>query len=193
MPRNATDTKNRILSASRTLYSSHGFDGTTMDDILTASGITKGAFYHHFKSKESLCHAVLDQVIADYHKLAESLDQDLAPIERLKQMISRLGELNASGEWVNCRLILRFSTDSHESRPKIKRKLRDFWIWQENFYEELIAQCRNSGQLTQHLDAKTQARLIIATIAGANLLDRSLPSDTTPAEIAEILIHSLTP
>ncbi len=69
MARHPTDTKLRILKVARTLYSTHGFEGTTLDDIITASGVTKGAFYHYFKSKESLCIAVLDEVIDEYSKL----------------------------------------------------------------------------------------------------------------------------
>ena len=60
MPRTRTDTKSRILKATRTLYSTHGCDGTTLEDIITASGITKGAFYHHFRSKQELGMAVLE-------------------------------------------------------------------------------------------------------------------------------------
>lgn len=193
MSGNSNQTKERILKAGRTLYSMHGFDGTTMEDILTASAITKGAFYHHFKSKEALCHAVLDEVIGDYQALAESIDPDLEPIEQLRQMITKLAQLNSSGEWVNCRLMLRFSSDSHETHPKIKRKVRNFWQWQHTYYEELIEKCRGAGQLTNHLDANTQTNLIIATIAGTIIMEKNSPSTTPLADLVEIVIHSLTP
>ncbi len=122
MSRRPTDTKSRILKTTRTLYSTYGCDGTTLDDIITAAGITKGAFYHYFKSKESLCEAVIEQLVADYHRLTESIDQQLQPIDRLRWIIHELSSLNASGEWVNCRLIIRLTLDSHESNPKIQHK-----------------------------------------------------------------------
>ena len=52
MARKATNTKSRILQVARTLYSTHGCDNTTLDDIITATGITKGAFYHYFDNEK---------------------------------------------------------------------------------------------------------------------------------------------
>ena len=101
MARRATNTKSRILKAARTLYSTHGFEGTTLGDIITACGITKGAFYHYFKSTAGLCEELLDEVIADYHNLAESGEADLGPVEQLRHVLNRIAELNTSGEWVN--------------------------------------------------------------------------------------------
>jgi TetR/AcrR family transcriptional repressor of nem operon len=152
MARKATNTKSRILQMTRTLYSTHGCDNTTLDDIITASGITKGAFYHYFKSKESLCEAVIDLVIADYQDLADTLDSDSSPIDQLQEMIAKLAKLNASGEWVNCRLILRLSVDSHESQPQIRQKIDKFWKIQDllrNIQPFLWDQIRMTSLLNQ--------------------------------------------
>ncbi|MGI6271975.1 MAG: TetR/AcrR family transcriptional regulator [Anaerohalosphaeraceae bacterium] len=96
MARSAVNTRSRILQTARTLYSAHGCDTTTLEDIITAAGITKGAFYHYFKSKESLCEAVMDQVIEDYQQLAATLNNDAEPIDQLREMITKLARLNPS-------------------------------------------------------------------------------------------------
>ncbi len=41
----------------------HGYGGASLDRILTNAGVTKGALYHHFKSKADLLHAVMDDVL----------------------------------------------------------------------------------------------------------------------------------
>jgi TetR/AcrR family transcriptional repressor of nem operon len=164
------------MKAARTLYSSHGCDGTTLDDIITASGITKGAFYHYFKSKESLCEGVLDEVIEDYRAIALSIDEELEPIERLSKFLDTIAELNGSGEWVNCRLILRFSTNTFDSHPQIQRRLKSFWQWQISFYEELFEQCRQVGQISTEIDTKTQTRILMSAMAGAIMLDKAAPT-----------------
>jgi AcrR family transcriptional regulator len=191
MPRTQTDTKQRILNVTRTLYSAHGCENTTIDDIITAIGITKGAFYHYFKSKEDLCKTVIAQVIEDYQNLAQSIDQNIEPIEQLRQMIEKLSQLNTSGRWVNCRLIIRLSTDSHQSYPKIQRKIRDFWQWYSGFYEELIEKCRSAGQINTDLDSKTQTQLLMAVMTGAIMLEKLGRDKQSFTELSTTIIDML--
>ena len=57
-------TRERLLqAASREIYRS-GFQSASVDTILAVAGVTKGALYYHFDSKEALGHAVIDEVIA---------------------------------------------------------------------------------------------------------------------------------
>lgn len=191
MSRTHTDTKQRILNVTRTLYSAHGCENTTIDDIITAIGITKGAFYHYFKSKEDLCITVIAQIIEDYQNLAQSINQNIEPIEQLRQMIEKLSQLNSSGQWVNCRLIIRLSTDSHQSYPKIQRKIRDFWQWYSAFYEELIEKCRNAGQINTRLDSKTQTQLLMAAMTGAIMLEKVGRDKKSFAELSTTIIDML--
>jgi len=192
MPRRPTNTKLRILKAARTLYSTHGFGGTSLDDIITAAGITKGAFYHYFKSTAGLCEQLLDDVIADYRQLAQSIDPDIAPIEQLRYMLETLARLNASGEWVNCRLILRLSAESHESRTQIQHKLAGFWQWYTDFFEQLILKCRSAGEISTQLDPKTQTRLLMSILAGSITLERISPAASAFDHLADLVINSLS-
>ncbi|WP_276936081.1 TetR/AcrR family transcriptional regulator, partial [Dielma fastidiosa] len=51
-------TVEKILEVSLKLFSEKGYEKTTMQDIVNALGMSKGAIYHHFKSKEELVDAV---------------------------------------------------------------------------------------------------------------------------------------
>jgi AcrR family transcriptional regulator len=63
--RNPERTRERLLQAAfKEIYES-GFRGTDLDTILRTAGVTKGAMYHHFKNKEALGYAVVDEVIRD--------------------------------------------------------------------------------------------------------------------------------
>lgn len=50
----AEETRARILDAARACFSRNGYDATSVADICIESGVTKGAFYYHFPSKQSL-------------------------------------------------------------------------------------------------------------------------------------------
>ena len=62
-PRNPQRTRERLLQAAfQEIYRS-GFRGTDLETILDTAGVTKGALYHHFDSKEALGYALVDEVI----------------------------------------------------------------------------------------------------------------------------------
>jgi len=191
MPRIPTDTKERILKAAGSLYSNHGCEGTTLDDILTASGITKGAFYHYFKSKGDLCMALLDNVIEEYQQLVNSIDPAITPFEQLESFLSELIRLNGSGEWINCRLILRLSSETHTGHPDTDQRIGQFWQWYEDFYIELIEKSIKQGKLNSRIDAGMQAKLLISTISGFITLDNIDQTDHDMANILDALIKLL--
>jgi AcrR family transcriptional regulator len=64
-PRDPQRTRKRLLKAAFQEIHLSGFRSADMDAILAEAGVTKGALYHHFDSKEALGYAVVDEVIAD--------------------------------------------------------------------------------------------------------------------------------
>jgi AcrR family transcriptional regulator len=53
-PEHALQTRARIIESARCLFNRHGFEQVTIDQIMAAAGLTRGAFYHHFRSKDEL-------------------------------------------------------------------------------------------------------------------------------------------
>src|SRR6202030_509755 len=83
--RDSERTRERLLqAASREIYRS-GFQSAGLDTILASAGVTKGALYYHFKSKEALGHAVVEEIIAaDVHgKWVRPLQSVKDPIDAL--------------------------------------------------------------------------------------------------------------
>lgn len=75
MPRDGAPTRERILAAARRLVIDNGFRATTVDAVIAASGTSKGAFFHHFASKQDLAAALVGQYVADD---LEMLEQGMA-------------------------------------------------------------------------------------------------------------------
>ena len=53
-PEHAVQTRARIVESARRLFNRRGFEQVTIDQIMAAAGLTRGAFYHHFHSKNEL-------------------------------------------------------------------------------------------------------------------------------------------
>ncbi|MGI9420222.1 MAG: TetR/AcrR family transcriptional regulator, partial [Geminicoccaceae bacterium] len=61
MPSKGEITRERILAAAETLVLEKGYAGTKLDDVLKATGLAKGAFFHHFNGKADLARAVVER------------------------------------------------------------------------------------------------------------------------------------
>ena len=60
MRQRSEETRTRIMDSALKLFSTRGFSAASVDDICQEAGISKGAFYHHFESKQALFLALLD-------------------------------------------------------------------------------------------------------------------------------------
>ncbi len=90
--RDSERTRERLLhAASREIYRS-GFQSASLDTILAVAGVTKGALYYHFDSKEALGHAVVEEVIApDVHgKWVRPFQHGEDPIDALIGAVRRI-------------------------------------------------------------------------------------------------------
>jgi AcrR family transcriptional regulator len=78
-------TRAAIVAAARELFGEHGYDGTSIDAILRATGMARGALYHHFPNKEALFDAVLDAEIAAVAKASANAARAAGdPVESLR-------------------------------------------------------------------------------------------------------------
>lgn len=83
------ETVNLILDVAGRLFMEKGYEHTSIQDIIdNLGGLSKGAIYHHFKSKEEILDAVTDRIMEESNrKLAGTLDRrDLNGLEKLRTL-----------------------------------------------------------------------------------------------------------
>ncbi len=61
----AESTRRALLDSARSLFGERGYAGTSVDEVVRHAGLTKGALYHHFRDKDDLFRAVLEEVKRD--------------------------------------------------------------------------------------------------------------------------------
>jgi TetR/AcrR family transcriptional repressor of nem operon len=67
-------TRARIVDSARVLFNRHGFESVSIDDVMKNAGLTRGGFYHHFPSKQSLYAAAVSS-FTSCNPFAERLEQ----------------------------------------------------------------------------------------------------------------------
>jgi AcrR family transcriptional regulator len=80
-------TKQKIINKSLQLFSVKGYYNTSINDILEATGLTKGGLYGHFKSKEEIWYAVYDMAVSIWKDIVfkdiRKIDDPLKKIEKI--------------------------------------------------------------------------------------------------------------
>ena len=116
------DARTRLLDAARDIIRVKGFAATSIDDLCRSAGVTKGSFFHHFRSKEALGVAAAELwaetanalfAAAPYHAPEDPLDRVLAYVAFRKAMITgSLGEFTC--------LVGTMAQEVHEEWPAIR-------------------------------------------------------------------------
>lgn len=90
------DSRTRLLDAALNVFRAKGYTATRVEDVCAAAGLTKGSFFHHFRTKDELAIAatgrwtdVTGEIFrtADYNKPADPLDRLLGYLDFRKQLL----------------------------------------------------------------------------------------------------------
>lgn len=85
-------TRQDILQEAFNLIYVNGYQATSIDDIITATRVTKGAFYYHFQNKDEMGLAMINEVMYPHmhESFVEPIENSQSPVEDLYGMVSYL-------------------------------------------------------------------------------------------------------
>ncbi|MGF7059164.1 TetR/AcrR family transcriptional regulator [Brassicibacter mesophilus] len=91
------ETQRKLYEIAKKLFSEHDFDTVGVEDITDEAGITKGAFYVHFRSKDALIALLIADYVArldtDYKTFLETLPQDMPASQMLLALTEKIADL----------------------------------------------------------------------------------------------------
>ncbi|MGK5628479.1 TetR/AcrR family transcriptional regulator [Streptomyces sp. URMC 123] len=158
-PRRDTYTPESLLAVAVQVFNERGYDGTSMEHLSRAAGISKSSIYHHVRSKEELLRLALSRALDG---LFAVLDEPGAgqgrAIERLEYVTRRTAEvLMAELPYVTLLLRVRGNTDTE--RWAMERR-REF----DHEVAELLKKAAADGDLRTDVDARLATRLLFGMI-----------------------------
>jgi AcrR family transcriptional regulator len=177
----AIRTHRTILLAAAKVFEERGYQAATISEILTAAGVTKGALYFHFKSKEELALGVLDaqdsQFVAPSRacKVQELLDVVVLHAYRLQ---------NDPMVRASVRLAMDQKAADLDRRGPFQR-------WSE-MVQELLGKAQAQGELLPHVVPAATADVFVGAFAGVQSMSQAFSDyEDLMGRVVELVRHLL--
>lgn len=186
----AAATRRRILDAAITLFAENGYGETGLADILQRAGVSKGAFYYHFDSKEAVASAIIGEFQL---RLVEAVNGQFDP-----ERPSLEGIVRATFA-VQCLMRSDVSIKiGHELSQALSQVsmagAKMYSEWTERF-AEMVCAVIATGELSAEVDPADASDAIWAGVLGSHLVSAALPDNpyVRLARSWRVLLHSLLP
>ena len=195
MQQRSEETRNHILKAAQRLFSTNGYDATGVAEICQAAGVSKGAFYHQFPSKQAVFLKLLEnwlEILDGGLKVISQGTQDVPHI--LLQMSEILTEVlqTADGQLP---MFLEYWLQASRDEAIWKATIAPYRHYQE-FFTALVQRGVDEGSFRE-VDARIAAQTLVALAVGLLLQGLLNPRGTdwaqTPRQCMQLFLESLRP
>lgn len=165
-----------LLRTAAKMFAERGYTATTQNDLITASGLTKGAFYFYFRSKLDLALAVVtDQETRWLSHISERVLAAPTAVEQLREVIPALLDLFASdpGAWSVMRLCKELADNPEAS--DMRKPMAD-WV---ALVADIVRRGQAEGDLRDSLDPEDIAVVLVAAFDGLKSITDVLAPEAT--------------
>lgn len=176
--RNAASTRSSILEAAQDLVLQHGFSATTVDAVIGVAGISKGAFFHHFPSKQALGRSLLERYAAADIEMLEAfmVRAEAETDDPARQLLSFIRAFeDASDELFSepgC-LFVSFVYEQAHDRPEANEIIgNNIELWRRRLGEKL-SQALAERSPSVKTDVESVADLMFTVFEGSFILARA--------------------
>ncbi|MGA2250461.1 TetR/AcrR family transcriptional regulator [Terracidiphilus sp.] len=171
MARKGETTRQMIVAAAAPIFNRRGYEGTSMQDVMEATGLEKGGLYRHFSGKEELAAEALRYSLRQSVKLRiEHVDGGHGALALLRSLVKRFVEKPSSMPG-GCPL-MNTAIDSDDDNPTLRglvhEALRD---WRMRLIKVIGDGIRN-GEIKTETVPREIANTIIASLEGALMISR---------------------
>jgi TetR/AcrR family transcriptional repressor of nem operon len=187
------ETKRKLVDAGVKLMRARGYNATTVDDICADAGVTKGGFFHYFKSKDDIARTALtyfhedkvhDYEQAPFRKYADPLDRVFGRLDYVKESVGGHGRVTKG-----C-LIGMFAQELAVTNPEIRDVCETFFARMIRDFSHDLAEAKTAHAPDAKFDPKAVAQLYISVVQGSLMLAKIAgKNDALHSSIEQFRVH----
>jgi len=165
--------KDNIIHESQKLFSLNGFLNTGINEIINASGTSKGGFYNHFSSKEELFFEVLSEAQKIWREKVFSGVRDLlSSSDKLKLIFRNYGikYLRDSENFPGGCMFITLSIELDDQRPHLMKEVNQGFNGFIELLKELLEEGMEKGEFSSKTDVEKTALFLFTNMLGLSVL-----------------------
>lgn len=171
-------TKQGIIQQAAVLFNKKGFDGASISDVMTATGLEKGGIYRHFDSKDDLAlqafeHAV-DLVNSRY---LGAIRQSHNALERLNGVVDKFAELQSETPIRGGCPIMNTAIDSDDGHPGLRSRAQEALRTWHRMLTSVVERGIERGEIRSDADPAACATHLISLLEGGLMMSRLMDDE----------------
>jgi AcrR family transcriptional regulator len=159
------ETQHAILNSSLELFSKNGYDATSVAEICEKANVSKGAFYHHFPSKQDLFLALMRTWLSDVEGLFQSAGEETSNVPQIIENLAAISGGIFDALEGGFPILLEFWTQANRQAVVWQRAVEPYRQFLD-FFSKLVQQGIEEGSFKKDLDPETCARVLTSVAMG---------------------------
>lgn len=194
MARTKTFEQEAVLERAMHVFWRQGFESTSIQDLVDATGINRASMYATFGDKEHLFLAAIDLYLARVNakRLAILAERGSAP-EILQRYFDDLIQFSTGeGRRLGC-LLTNTAVELAPRNDRVGAKLREVMGRVEEAFYKLLRGGQAQGEVTREQDARAMARFLVGTVQGLRVLARANPDEAVLRDVVRVTLKAIAP
>lgn len=173
----------QILEAAWTCFQKQGLHATTMADIINASGLSAGAVYSYFPSKEELIHAAVTTSLSGLRERVVPIFASTPPPELFIRQISETLARFTQREGYDLRRLALLGWSEAQRNERLSATMREFYMAFRDQLAGVAERWKQAGLLRDEASPSDVAKAVLATVLGF-VVESAIMGDVEPQELA---------
>ena len=165
--------KESIIHEALKLFSLKGFSSTSITDILEATGVSKGGFYNHFKSKEDLFFAVLERARQIWReKVLTDLDKVEPPLDKICKLLENYRDLyliDSESIPGGC-IFINLAVELADKYPHLADGVNQGFSGFKTMVNNFLNDAKKQGDIKGDTSTEAMTEMVFASMLGASVM-----------------------
>jgi TetR/AcrR family transcriptional repressor of nem operon len=171
MPTKAERTREFIIEKAAPLFNQKGYAGTSMNDLMAATGLAKGGLYGNFKNKDEIAAAAFEY---SYNRLKEDISAKVGPKKTAREKLFAILQYYKNYT-VNPPIeggcpIMNTAVEADDAYPFLKQKAKEALQEMLHSLQRILKKGVEAGEIKPDLEIRKEAEIIYAQIEGGIMM-----------------------